>query len=188
MKLVSKQSVLAMAILVVTFFFGVIFVSVQQALRLGANEPQGSMAQDVAKELNLGRKPQDLFKDQVDIGSNMAPFVIVYDKYGKVVAGSGYLDGTIPEVPVGVLAAAKGNKVNKVTWQPNERVRIASVSREADNYYVLGGRSLAVVERKITSFTRWLIAAWLLSLAAAVGIYRLSTKPAQKKSKPTITE
>jgi hypothetical protein len=142
------------------------------------------MVQDVAKELNLGRKPDDLFKEQTDIGSNMAPFIIVYDKYGKVVDGSGYLDGVIPEVPVGVLAAAKGNKLNKVTWQPNDRVRVASVSKEADNYYVLGGRSLAVVEGKITSFTRWLVVAWLLSIVAVYGIYRLFTKPtAQKKPK-----
>jgi hypothetical protein len=181
MKVAKRHKVLAVVLVAVALFFGVVYASVRWAYRSGANEPQRSMAQDVAKDLDDGRNPQDLFKEQIDPGVNMAPFVVVYDKYGKPLAGSGYLDGSLPEVPVGVLAASKGNKTNQVVWQPADHVRIAAVSVEADNYYVLGGRSLFVVENKITVFTRWLVAAWLATSAVLVALYKLWEK---KRSHP----
>jgi hypothetical protein len=180
MKVSKRHSILAAVLVFVTFVFGVVYVSVRQTWRLGANEPQTSMVQDVVRELNNGRRPDDLFTEKLDVAVNMAPFIIVYDKYGNPVAGSGYLDGTWPKVPVGVLAASKEGRVNKVIWQPNDRVRIASVSQEADNFYVLGGRSLMVIERKITNFTRWLVVAWLTTLALLIALCKLWEKKPKK--------
>jgi hypothetical protein len=62
---------------------------------------------------------------------------------------TGYLDGKIPIVPLGVLENSKGKDYNFVTWQPKSGVRIASVSVSAKNYYVLSGRSLKEVEKRI---------------------------------------
>jgi hypothetical protein len=181
-----KRRLFWILLVLVTGFYGVVYVSVQQALRLGANEPQRSMAQDVAKQLDEGRKPEDLLKQQIDMGSNMAPFVIVYDKYGAVVAGDGYINGTIPQVPIGVLAATQGHKINSVTWQPTNKVRIASVGVEANSYYILSGRSLSVVEDQISSFGKWLAAAWFLSIVLLSVVYRFIRqrfhKPAPVKS------
>jgi hypothetical protein len=96
--------------------------------------------------LNEGQDPSVLAKGKVDVGSSLAPFVIIYDISGHVVNGSGYLNGSVPTVPLGVLTAANSKPYNAVTWQPEGGVRIAAVSVATHHYYVLSGRSLKEVE------------------------------------------
>jgi hypothetical protein len=158
---------------------GGLYIVVQQTLRLAANEPQGSMARDVGRDLSQGKKPSDLAQGYIDMSQNMAPFIIIYDQYGKVVAGNGYLDNQIPQVPIGVLSAAQGQKVNRVSWEPKNNVRIASVSVQGGDYYVLGGRSLENTEHQISSFGKWIIALWGIAIAFIAGVYHLS-KPKTK--------
>ena len=146
----------------------------QQSWRQGANLPQDAMAHAVASDLLSGKKPSDVTQGYIDMSNNLAPFVIIYDQFGKVVSGNGYLDNSVPQVPIGVLAASKGGKTNKVTWQPNSTVRIASVSVQSGNYYVLGGRSLKDVEHKIAMMGRIILAAWAASLVLMVLVYKLT--------------
>jgi hypothetical protein len=135
----------AAAILVIVF--GTIYVTVQQSQRLNANWPQIQIAEDTAAALNSGARPASLTSGRVSLNSSLAPFVIIYDKSGHVVSGSGYLNGHIPQAPTGSLLAAAGEAYNFVTWQPENDVRIAAVTTSANNYYVLSGRSLKEVER-----------------------------------------
>ncbi len=158
--------------LMISAFFAVVYVSVQQALRIGANEPQASMVDDIAAQLENGQKPADMFRTSIDIAKDMAPFIVVYDKFGKPLYGTGYLTNVLPNVPIGVLSAGEKGR-SAVTWQPDSKIRIASVSRATKDYYVLGGRSLFVVENKIRSFTQWLAATWVLAMALIAGLYAL---------------
>jgi hypothetical protein len=179
-----KKKFLYIAVVIgITMLFGVFYGAVQQAMRRGANEPQDSMANDVATSLESGARPQDLAKGQVNVATNMAPFVIVYDKTGKVIAGNGYLDGQVPQVPIGVLQAAGRDKPNSVTWQPEKGVRIASVSYATRDYYVLGGRSLKVVEHQIGTFTRWLSMIWAVCVLAVVGVYAITVRRNKQPTK-----
>jgi hypothetical protein len=130
--------------------FGTMYVAVQQSQRSDANSPQIQLAEDAATALNLGDSPAAVIGSTVDMSKSLAPFMIVFDKSGKAVAGSGYLDGTVPKVPVGVLTASKGKDYHAVTWQPQPGVRIAAVTVSAKNYYVLSGRSLTEVEKNET--------------------------------------
>lgn len=126
--------------------FGTIYVTVQQAQRHDANYPQIQIAADAAAALDRGAKPASLVGQAVDLNSSLAPFLIIYDKSGHVVTGSGYLNQRLPPAPYGILTAAQGKAYHAVTWQPQERVRIASVTVAANSYYVLSGRSLEQVE------------------------------------------
>jgi preprotein translocase subunit SecG len=172
MEMLHKKRLWISLTVLVTLLFAVFYLGVQQALRLGANEPQSSMVNDIAAKLNEGRRPDSLVTSRVDMARDMAPFVIIYDTFGKVVKGNGYLDGNVPQVPIGILHASdKGT--HKVTWQPKPDVRIAAVSRKAGDNYVLGGRNLEVVENKISNVTAWLIALWLLSLVLLAVLYSL---------------
>jgi hypothetical protein len=152
----------------VTIQAGVIYIAVQQSLRFAANQPQKSMANGAAADLESGKRPADLAKGYVDMAHTMAPFIIIYDQYGKVVAGNGYLDNRVPQVPIGVLSAAKGHKINEVSWEPSNGVRIAAVSVQGGNYYVLGGRSLEDTEHYIKWFGQWLAALWGIAFAATI--------------------
>ena len=135
------------ASLVVMITFGTIYAAVQQSQRRDANYPQIQLAEDTATALDSGARPGKLMAGKVDIGRSLAPFTIIYDKSGKVVAGSGYLGGKIPSIPIGVLTASKDKDYNFVTWQPEDGVRIAAISVDANSYYVLSGRSLKEVEK-----------------------------------------
>jgi hypothetical protein len=134
-----------LAVLVVVF--GTVNTVVQQAQRRDANYPQIQLAEDTAAALDHGGKPLSLVHGNVDLAASLAPFTVIYDKSGNVIAGSGYLNGHVPRAPLGVLTASRSDTYNAVTWQPQAGVRIASVSVAANNYYVLSGRSLTEVEK-----------------------------------------
>ena len=74
------------AILVV--IFGTIYTVAHQAQRQDANYPQIQIAEDAAAALNRGVKPAALVSGKVDLGASLAPFTIIYDKSGRIVAGS----------------------------------------------------------------------------------------------------
>ncbi|HVX58797.1 MAG TPA: hypothetical protein VG964_03640 [Candidatus Saccharimonadales bacterium] len=135
------------AAVILFLIFGFTFLTVQQAQRNDANSPQIQMAEDAAAALNTGTKPSDLTRGHVDMAASLAPFTIIYNKTGAVVSGSGYLNGSIPTPPLGVLTASTGKEYSFVSWQPQGDVRIAAVTTTAKNYYVLSGRSLKEVEK-----------------------------------------
>jgi hypothetical protein len=143
----KKHPIWLTAAVLLVLTFGTIYGAVQQAQRTAANDPQIQIAQDTAAAINAGKDPTMLGPDKVDMARSLSPFVIVYDTNGKVVAGSGYLNGLVPAMPIGVLKASNGQPYHAVTWQPQADVRIASVSVKANNYYVTSGRSLTEVER-----------------------------------------
>ena len=158
---------------VITVLFGTIYAVGQQTLRQSANDPQISQAEDIAAQLGTGAAPTGLVQGSVNIASSLSPFVIIYDVYGRPVAGSGYLDGKLPVIPKGVLTAAKNRHYHAVTWQPSANVRIAAVSVAANSYYVVGGRSLQEIEVRERLVLELAVLGWMLAngliLAGAIG-------------------
>lgn len=149
--------------------FGTIYVVVQQAQRNDANYPQIQLAEDQATQITRNNNPYVASAmAPVDMKSSLAPFVIVYDHSGKVVSGSGYLNGKVPKPPAGILSEAKGQAYNAVTWQPGNGVRIAAVTVTANNYYVLSGRSLTEVEKNESETFKLTFVGGMLSLLVLV--------------------
>lgn len=161
----KKHHFILSAIIINTLVFGTIYVVAQQSLRLGANSPQQQLAEDTAAQLNQGVAPESLVQGKVDLKTSLAPFVIIYDQEGKALAGSGYLDSKIPQVPVGVLRHASSNRTNAVTWEPEDGVRLATVSAVANKYYVLSGRSLRQVDKTTETALQLTAVGWLASTA-----------------------
>jgi len=152
------------AMVVVTGVFLTVYVVAQQVLRMDANDPQIQLAEDTAAGLDGGAAPNMLVSaNKVNLERSLAPFVIVYDTTGKAVASSGYLHGSVPTVPLGVLQNSRQHD-NIVTWQPARDVRIASVTAAAKNYYVLSGRSLSEVEKRENTVGLLALFGWLGSV------------------------
>ena len=60
-----------------------VYLTVQQSLRLGANDPQIQMAEDAASSLNGGASTESVLpSSKVEIADSLAPFVIVFDSSG----------------------------------------------------------------------------------------------------------
>jgi len=115
------------AALLVSGVYLTIYAAVQHSLRVGANDPQIQLAEDTAVRLGQGHPAADSLGDAVDVAASLAPFLIVYDPSGAVVASSARLAGRTPTLPAGVLGAATPGHASRLTWQPRPGVRLASV-------------------------------------------------------------
>src|SRR5690349_4618324 len=83
---------------------GVVYASVQQALRQGANDPQIQIAEDAAATLDGGAAPTSVVPARaVDLSTSLQPFVMLFDKSNRLVASSATLHGNAPAFPASVL-------------------------------------------------------------------------------------
>lgn len=150
-----------------------VYVAVQQDLRLGANDPQEQLAEDAVAALNAGAAPASVVgTTKVELASSLAPFIAVYASDGAFLATNGALDGRAPIPPRGVLDTARSSGRNAVTWQPEAGVRIAVVVLPWHGGTVLAGRSLRRVE-ELESSIEGLVAAAGLGLVGAAAIAAL---------------
>lgn len=160
-----------------------IWLGVQQVSRQSANDPQIQVARDAAARLDRGALIESVLpRDEVDPSCSLAVFVTVFDRTGTPVASSGRIRGELRTPPSGVLDFVRQNGEERVTWQPERGVRIATVAVRFSNGVVLAGRSLAETEWRIQRHGR-LIAAWwgamMVGLLVAVaGAEYLLRKPA----------
>jgi hypothetical protein len=162
---------LPMAVLA-TATCGLAYAETQQALRSGANDPQFQLAEDGAARLDAGAAAASVVdaSQTIDLAASLAPFVIVFDADGRVLATNATLDGGQPVPPRGVLAAARPGPPNAVTWQPRDGVRIATVVVAWKGGTVLAGRSLRLVEQREANAELIAGAAWLAMLAALAAV------------------
>jgi hypothetical protein len=146
---------------------GLIYVVAQQELRTAANDPQEQLARQAAIRLDGGSLPTEVIgPTTVDVGTSLAPFVVVYDSAGNVLATDGALDGKAPMLPGGVLATATKTGRNAVTWQPRDGVRIATVTFPWNGGTVTSGRSLQLADDRESSLRLTVVAAWIATVFA----------------------
>jgi len=128
---------------------GLAYLTVQQSLRMGANDPQIQMAEDAASALNGGASMDSIVPSaKVELSTSLAPYYMIFDDSGKVLASSASLHGAVPVYPSGVLEYTRRNGEDRVTWQPENSVRMATVVVRSNNGFVLAGRSLREVEKR----------------------------------------
>ncbi len=132
---------------------GVIYIVAQQGFRLGANDLPAQLAHDGAEARSTGADPASLVgQGTVELSQELGPFIMVFDESGAVVASSAQLRGKVPEVPPGVLDVARLRGEDRVTWQPEYGVRMATVTvrvRGGPGGFVLAGHSLLEAEKHI---------------------------------------
>jgi hypothetical protein len=164
---------------------GLVYLIGQQVLRQSANDPQIQMAEDAATALSNGISAQTLLPSgNVNMVRSLAPFLIIFDDSGKVVASNVFLNGSTPQLPAGVLDDVRKNGEDRFTWQPESDVRIAAVVAPVPGTsagFVLAGRSLREVEIRednIEKLTLIALAVILIGtfLVLAVVQYLLSDK------------
>jgi hypothetical protein len=162
----------------ITGMSGLVYLVAQQSLRIGANDPQIQMAEDAAQTLTAGGAVEAILPaGKIDLASSIAPFMIVFDESGKVLASSALLNGQTPTLPLGVLDYVRQHGEDRVSWQPAAGVRIAAVVvayQGAAGGFVLAGRSLREVEARISQLTLIVAAAWVVTLVAALAVVALS--------------
>lgn len=170
----------------ITLLSGVVFVVMQQNIRMSANDPQIQMSEDMAANLAAGKSmPPGMQNDSIEISQSIAPFYVVYDESGKSVASSGKLDGQIPNLPAGVLEYTRINGQDRVTWQPQKGVRAAVVvTHYAGNKgsgFVMVGRSLREVEKREDQAMILVGLGWVTTVFASFVAVTLVAEKSRKK-------
>lgn len=157
-----------------TVVCALIYVTVQQSLRLGLNQPQVQMAEDAARALAGGQPVSALIPTsapQVDIAQSLAPYLIVFNSQGAPVASGATLHGSIPVPPAGVFDYARKHVDDRISWQPEPGVRSAAVIvvvNGGQGGFVLAGRGMREVENQETALTNIVALAWAGGLAVAL--------------------
>lgn len=152
---------------ILVVIFGTIYAVSQQILHQSANDPQIQFAEDFSSSIASGsNKATDLNTvKKVDIDKSLQIFAIAYDKAGNVTGSHALLDGKVPDIPKGVLQRAKPQ--NRITWEPQAGVRLATVVQAYEGGYVLAGRNLREVEKREKTVLELAIVGWL---AAELGL------------------
>ncbi len=155
-----------------TFSAGLAYLVGQQTYRLSANDPQIQIAQDVARVLMIGQKPDTLIPpNKTEISVSLAPFLMIFDSAGKQAVSMVMLDKKDPVVPSGVFATARSRGEYPFTWQPKPGVRVAAVLKyyngNNNSGFVLAGRSLREVEKRENLLLFQISLAWLGGLVAS---------------------
>ncbi len=160
----------AAAALLVTILSGLIYVSVQQSHRSGANDPQLQIARDISGRLKNNKAIDQLMAgDTVEISKSLAVFIVLYDMNGEPIRSNGLLDGKLPQIPKGVFDFTRRHGEDAISWQPRRGVRMATVveSVQAGEIgFVAVGRSLQEVEKRVGSLTTMILIGWL----ACIGV------------------
>jgi hypothetical protein len=151
------------------------YVSMQQAYRQGANDPQIQIAEDGARTLAQGAAPGAVVGEApVDIEVSPAVWTAVVGDDDRVLAANVRLDGRTALPPAGVFDEARRSGENRISWQPRPGVRSATVSVRvpgSSRRVVVAGRSLRETERRVDQLGLRALAAWLgASLASLTAV------------------
>jgi hypothetical protein len=149
-----------------------VYLAVQQVGRQTANDPQLQIARDAASSLASGQAAAVITNGPtIDIGRSLAPWITVIDEDGKIVSSSARLHGNPRTVPAGVLDHARRSGEERVTWQPEEGVRMATVVvHNKGGGFVVAGRSLQESEARTLAYGQLILFAWFATLVGLLVI------------------
>lgn len=169
-----------------TVLVGLVYVTVHQSYRQGANDPQIQLARDSVVALQAGTQlPYVSSAPQIDIATSLSPFRIIYNEKGDVVESQGLLKGATPQLPSGVLHDAKLQGEDRITWEPAPGVRLAAVivpySNETKTGSVLVARSLLEVEKREDMLVRECMFAYITLAVGSFVLVFLLAKVLSKK-------
>lgn len=152
------------AFALLTALCGLIYIVGQQNLRLGANDPQIQIAQDLSDRLSHGVSMETVVPNQViDVARSLSPFIIIFDQNGNPMVSQALLDGKVPVPPLGVFQFVSARGEDRFTWQPRNGVRMATVVTRfsgVNSGFVLTARSLREVEIREDQLLRLVFIGW----------------------------
>ena len=172
--------------LTITCVSGLIYVAVQQSIRMGANDPQIQLAHDAAAALANGSTPESVTAalTPIDMTTSLAPYLLVFDDSSALTASTATLRGSAPVLPSGVFAYTRLHADDRITWEPAPSVRQAIVMVYHGGThpgFVLAGRSLKEIENREANLLSVVTAACLITLLATLLITSITTVQSRRR-------
>ena len=143
-----------------------VYLAVQQVGRQNANDPQLQIARDASLGITDGKTPAGITAESpVEISRSLAPWITIADDKGNIIASTARLHGNPRTVPAGVFDHARATGEERVTWQPEPGVRMATVVvHNRNGGFVVAGRSLRESEERTAAYGRLILLGWLATL------------------------
>ncbi|RYY94685.1 MAG: hypothetical protein EOO11_17395 [Chitinophagaceae bacterium] len=167
--------------MVISILHLLVYATVQQVYRTGANVPQEGLCDALVEALVDGKAPEAVFPgDTLDLAATRRPFVLLYNPDGTPLRGTAYLDRQLPKVPRGVLEQARRSGVNRITWAPREGLRIALVVKRVPQHpelLIAAGRSLQYTEQQTFKLWRMVLLSWIACCGVLVFYSLISCRP-----------
>lgn len=149
-------------ILLASFTAALAYLTTQQSLRLGANKIPSQLAVETILKLEQGKTPEEVLPaEKTDISKSLSPFIIIYDNNKNLVSASATISGAQPNYPTDILKNVSTTKQSRVTWQPKEGLRYATVALKSGSGYVVTGESLTQTEDIISNLGKLVLLSWL---------------------------
>jgi hypothetical protein len=96
-------------------------------------------------------------------------FTALYDAAGQPVMSDITLHGALPRPPAGIFEYMRTHQIDRVTWQPEQGIRVALVGQRLPNGgFVLSGQSLLESENREARFHNLMLVIWIFMVATAV--------------------
>ncbi len=173
-------------VFVSTVLVGLVYVTVQQSYRQGANDPQIQLAQDSANALTFGTQlPYVSDTSLINAQNSLSPFRIIYDEKGNVEDSQIQINKSTPKLPSGVLTDPLKMSEKRFTWEPLSNLRFATVVVPYHNAnksgYVLIGRSLLEVEQREANLFKMCAIAYMILLVGSFLLVFLLAKVLSKR-------
>jgi hypothetical protein len=155
--------------IVSTILFITIYTVAQQSIRQNANDPQIQLAQDYSNALEKGTGPALIANPtSFDISKTLDNFVIIVDSSNNIIASDAQIGSSQPVPPKGVFDYAGKHDDNRLTWQPQNGVRLAIVVKKYEyngtTGYIVVGRNMQEVEKREDSIEKLVCAALFSTL------------------------
>jgi hypothetical protein len=157
-----------------TCLCGLIYLTMQQTFRRGADMIPVQWAEEAAADLARGQTPVALKSPaKVDLAESLSPYLIYLDDEAKRINSMAELAGKEPVPPKGVFETARQRGRFRVTWQPHNGVRSATCIIHFSGQrsgFVVAGHSLRETEKDIEGIGQLIFAGWLFLEAGALAL------------------
>jgi hypothetical protein len=169
-----------------TLVLGAAYTIAQQSARLSADDLPLVAAQNAQKLLESGSEPGDVVPSlKTDLSNDASVFTIVTDNALHVLASSASLSGQTPLPPSGVFDYTKVHATDRITWQPQSGVRLATrvvtYSNGGASGFIVTGQSLKSAEDRIDTYGALAFSAWVALVAWTTFILLLPLPGGGKK-------
>lgn len=152
----------------------VVMASGQQILRQSANDPQIAMSEELSHALAEGHAVSIMIPSGIiNLENSVSPFVEIFDASGRPISSTARLGGEVPVLTQGMFAYTLSHGEDRVTWQPENGVRIAAVLnyfRGKQEGFVLVGRSLRDTEIREDNLFSQVFLGWLGTVIMAFAL------------------
>lgn len=155
----------------ITAVLVVMYGITQTVYRQTANDPQVQRVHEVLEKIESGVSPTTIRSSfPIDLTTSLDTFIIITDESGKIQASDAFIAGRQPVPPVASLRYAAEHGQQRITWQPEDGVRLAIVTQTSKDKktMVVVGRSLQEAEQRIRQLGMFAGAGWLVTL---IGVY-----------------